>query len=294
MSDTAFRDGFVTVNGVRLHYVDWGGDGPSALLLHPTGFHAHIWEPYVRRLQPRFHCYAFDARGHGDSDKPGAYGWPDFQSDLIGFMHELGLRAVLGIGHSAGGTMISLAAADEPELIDRAVLIDPILFFEDTPQPSAGDNGLAVGARKRRMNWPTRAAILESYGSRPPFSAWQREFLDDYVNFGVRDEPDDTVTLKCSGEDEAEMYRWGPRRLPSELVLPRVRCPVLLVAGAKSDAFPAEKAERAASLLPNNERLTVPGTGHFAPFEQPAMVMDAIDRFIDRTEAQRTVERRPA
>jgi len=284
VSDPAFRDGFVNVAGVRLHYVDWGGDGPSALLLHPTGFHAHIWEPYVRRLRPRFHCFGLDARGHGDSDKPGSYGWPDFQNDLIGVMRALELRGVLAIGHSAGGTMIALAAAEEPELIERAVLIDPILFFEDTPQPAPSDNGLSVGARKRRMNWPSRAAMLHSYASRPPFNRWQREFLEHYVKFGVRDEPDGSVTLKCDGADEAEMYRWGPRRLPGELVLPRVSCPALLVAGAESEAFPRTKVERAASLLANVDRLTVPETGHFAPFEQPAIVLDAIDGFIARTD----------
>ncbi|HEY7295434.1 MAG TPA: alpha/beta hydrolase, partial [Dehalococcoidia bacterium] len=273
MSEPVGRDGFVTVNDVRLHYVEWDGDGPPALLLHPTGFHARIWGPYVRRLQPRFHCFALDARGHGDSDKPGSYGWPDFQSDLLGFMHALGLRGVLGIGHSAGGTMISLAAAEEPELIDRAVLLDPILFFEDTPQPAPSDSGLAAGARKRRMNWPSREAILHSYGSRPPFNAWAREFLVDYVDFGVRDEPDGTVTLKCNGEDEGEMYRWRPRRLPSELVLPRIHCPVLLIAGAQSEAFPPTKFERAASLLADVEPLSIPGVGHFVPFERPAIVL---------------------
>ncbi len=292
LGDLSFRDGYVTANGIRLHYVDWGGDGPPALLLHPTGFHAHVWTPYVRHLRPRFHCYGLDARGHGDSDKPGSYGWPDFQADLLGFMHALGLRGVLGIGHSAGGTMISLAAAEEPELVERAVLLDPILFFEDTPQPAPSDNGLAVGARKRRMNWPSREAILQSYGSRPPFNAWQREFLEDYVKWGVRDEPDGSVTLKCSGEDEAEMYRWGPRRLPSELVLPRVRCPVLLVAGAQSEAFPPAKAQRAAELLPDVEPLSVPDTGHFVPFERPAVVLEAIDRFIDRTAQAPSGERR--
>lgn len=178
LTGTEFRDGYVAANGIRLHYVDWGGDGPPALLLHPTSFHAHVWTPYVRRLQPRFHCYGLDARGHGDSDKPGGYGWPDLQADLMGFMHALGLRGVLAIGHSAGGTMISLAAADEPKLVERAVLIDPILFFEDTPQPAPSDVGLAGGARKRRMNWPSRQAILQSYGSRPPLNAWDRAFLE--------------------------------------------------------------------------------------------------------------------
>ena len=39
------KDGSVEANGIRLHYVEWGGEGPPAVLLHATGFLARLWEP---------------------------------------------------------------------------------------------------------------------------------------------------------------------------------------------------------------------------------------------------------
>src|SRR5437016_442316 len=88
-------DAYETVNGVRLHYLDWGGNGPVMLFVHPTGFHAHVWDLYVERFRDRFHCISLDTRGHGDSDKPGVYGWTDFADDLEAFLSTLGLANVV-------------------------------------------------------------------------------------------------------------------------------------------------------------------------------------------------------
>jgi len=69
------REGAVRADSLRLHYLEWGDAGPplagqAAVLLHATGFLARLWEPIAEGLSGRFHVYAYDARGHGDSDKP--------------------------------------------------------------------------------------------------------------------------------------------------------------------------------------------------------------------------------
>ncbi|MHB8577177.1 MAG: alpha/beta fold hydrolase, partial [Dehalococcoidia bacterium] len=272
-------------NGVRLHYLDWGGDRPPLLFLHPTGFHAHVWEPYAEHLAARFRCLALDTRGHGDSDKPGVYGWTDFADDLEAALDHLGLASVVGIGHSAGATSIAVVAARRPDLFARVVLLDPILFLGEPTPSNRTDNALFAAARRRRMRFASREAMLENYAAKPPFAAWDRRLLELYVNHGVRDLPDgdvdgvDRVELKCSGEDEAEMYRWGPRPLPSEEFLPRVACPALLISGEFSNALPPSRAAQAAALMPNCQALTLP-TSHFVPFERPAETMAAIDRFL--------------
>src|SRR6266568_4484317 len=65
---------YVLVNGLRLHALDWGGDGrTSLLLLHGFTGHAHAWDTLSIALQPHFHVYALDQRGHGDSDPADTY-----------------------------------------------------------------------------------------------------------------------------------------------------------------------------------------------------------------------------
>ncbi len=281
MRTTTYTEHDVQANGIRLHYLDWGGDGPPLLFLHPTGFHAHIWEPYAERFARRYRCLALDTRGHGDSDKPGSYGWTDFADDLQAFLERLGLSGVTGVGHSAGGTAIAVVASRAPAAFARIALLDPILFFGPPRQPAAVDSPMLAGARRRRMDWPSREAALANYAAKPPFNTWDRRFLELYVRFGVRDNADGTVTLKCSGDDEAEMYRWGPRPLRAEEFLPAIRCPVLLVGGARSDAFSPETAQQALQAIPHAELVTVDGVGHFAPFERPDEAIAAVERFLE-------------
>ncbi|MGH7857023.1 MAG: alpha/beta fold hydrolase, partial [Candidatus Binatia bacterium] len=151
------QDLFPTVNGVRLHVADWGGDGPPAVLLHATGFHARLWDPIARGLAPRFHVYALDARGHGDGDKPeGGYDWSVLVADVIGVMDALGLRGALGVGHSLGATTTAGVAAERPDLYDRVVLLDVILFPREFRNLPEEENPMAIAARKRREVWPSR------------------------------------------------------------------------------------------------------------------------------------------
>src|SRR5262249_59708341 len=97
--------GFVSANGVRLHYLDFGGDGPPAVLHHATGFHAWVWTPIAEALSTRYRVFAVDARGHGDSEKPlDGYRWKAFIADLVAFVEALALRPVLGAGHSLRAT----------------------------------------------------------------------------------------------------------------------------------------------------------------------------------------------
>ena len=79
----AYEDRFFTTPaGLRLHYLDWGGDGPPMLFIHPTGFHAHVWDSYAAHFRDRFRCLAVDTRGHGDSDRPGVYSWDAMAGDV--------------------------------------------------------------------------------------------------------------------------------------------------------------------------------------------------------------------
>ena len=100
-------------SGVEIALLDWGGEGPPALLHHANGFCAALWGPVARHLRSRFRLIAMDARGHGDSPRPegpGAFSWDLLAADLLGvgelLLAELGApRFALGLGHSFGGTL---------------------------------------------------------------------------------------------------------------------------------------------------------------------------------------------
>src|SRR5688572_22054599 len=93
-------DRFVTVNGLRIHYVDWGpspspGAGaqkPPLILIHGLDRVARTFDHVVPHFTNRYRVIAVDMRGHGDSDwDPQArYVVDDHVSDLEGLVAQLG------------------------------------------------------------------------------------------------------------------------------------------------------------------------------------------------------------
>jgi len=194
-------------NGVNIRVWDFGGIGPALCLAHCTGTISRVWDPLVPALREKFHVYAHDTRGHGDSGKPAnpeEYTWINTGRDFLALVDALGLKQpILAAGHSAGAAQLAYAEWLRPGTIAKAVLIDPIIgpkeyFNRESP--------LAIAARKRRNVFENRDVPRERWGSRPPLGLWDKRVLEAYVQHGLRDRADGQVELKCPGEVEAEIY----------------------------------------------------------------------------------------
>ncbi|MFN8511491.1 MAG: alpha/beta hydrolase [Thermomicrobiales bacterium] len=115
----------IQANGLRLHYLDWGGAGPPIVLLHGLRDQAHEWDPLAPALTPLGRVLALDQRGHGENDTPpGGYAPDDFAADLAAFCDALALDRPVIIGHSLGGRVAYHFAVAYPERLRALVLID--------------------------------------------------------------------------------------------------------------------------------------------------------------------------
>jgi pimeloyl-ACP methyl ester carboxylesterase len=139
---------FTEVQGVRMHYLEWGDPGaPDVLLVHGWSGLSQAWSAVAESLQDRHHVIAPDHRGHGESDKPvTGYRLRDFVEDIHQLIQNLGLKRPAYVGHSWGGNIGTIMAADYPEDISRAFLEDPVYwrminaFVTSLPQGLARHN----------------------------------------------------------------------------------------------------------------------------------------------------------
>ncbi|WP_369142461.1 alpha/beta fold hydrolase [Streptomyces sp. R44] len=129
----------VTVDGVRIAYrVAGPEDARPVVLVHGRGNDSTTWTEIGADLAADHRVYAVDLRGHGLSDRPGAYGFEDFRDELGGFLKALGLTGATVVAHSMGAAAAYLLAQRAPGLVGRLVLEEAPAFVPlDPPRPVA-------------------------------------------------------------------------------------------------------------------------------------------------------------
>ena len=170
---------FVEANGLRLHYLRWreGGERGPIILNHATGFLAALWQPVAERLAAAgYDAIAYDARGHGDSDKPEAteenYHWQRFVEDLDAFLAALDLRDMPVRRTLDGRRLRTVSRRHQPGVLSRIAVIEPIVMPGGFQPDETRRNEMAAGARRRRMSFASREEMIEQYRSRSTFQRW--------------------------------------------------------------------------------------------------------------------------
>lgn len=268
-----------TPDGLGIAFFDLGGSGPLLLLAHATGFCGPVLAPLATRLADRYHCIAFDERGHGASDAPagGDFGWYGFAADVLAVVDHLGLGPVAGFGHSCGGAALLLAEQTRPGTFRALYCFEPIVYPGENPPPPTFDaDPLSSGALRRKEVFATRQEALDNFSAKAPFDRLDGDVLAAYVDNGFGPDPGG-IRLRCRREDEARIYGHSLAH-DAYLHLPRVACPVTLACGSETDAIGATLLERFAGRLPDARVEVFPGMGHFGPLEDP----DALARSLGR------------
>ncbi|MEY9846610.1 alpha/beta fold hydrolase [Streptacidiphilus sp. MAP5-3] len=132
----------IDVAGIRLAYQVAGPmHAPPLVLLHGLGEGAADWGGVLPALARDRRVHAVDLRGHGDSDWPGDYSLELLRDDVLGFLDALGLERVDLVGHSLGGVVAYLVAAEQPGRVARLVLEDVPLPRPRVPTPPIRPEG---------------------------------------------------------------------------------------------------------------------------------------------------------
>ena len=260
------KEGYLRSGGYKLHYLLWGGTGPKLVLLHSMGMDAHGFDTFSEALQKEFQILAFDILDHGDSEKPKEPVSLREHAEIIreGY-RQLGFDPNVLIGHSVGGMLGMVLAAEHPEELRGLVLVD-IAPFELTGRPARPPPPDFFSDEEE-----ARRYILERY---PGFTS---EAVENRMRHAfVRDEKG-RLKLKATGDT----IRTG---LAVDLwpYVDRIETPTLMILGSESDLVTDETLERMKKTMPRLKVVTVEGATHMVPQDKPKEFEQHIRDFLKR------------
>jgi pimeloyl-ACP methyl ester carboxylesterase len=273
---TREREGVLPVNGLRLHYWEWGDPAaPPVLLLHGLPGNAAEWRTIALRLARRFRVLAVDQRGHGESAWAADYAPALMAEDVAAMIGALGTGPLPVVGHSMGGINSYLCAAAHPGLLTRLVIVD-IGPGSCTP---ALDEAVRTGLRffARAVYADPDEAVREWAAGNP--RAREPE-LRHYIVHNLRRRDDGGWVWRF---DAAHLESWLDQ-LPDHptqwTALARVTCPVLVIRGAESEVLLPATAARMVEVLPDARLVEIPDGGHDLTVERPEPVAEAVAQFL--------------
>ena len=269
------------IGTAAIQYLHYPSDGPDLLLLHATGFLPWLWHPIAKSLAGSYNIVAPYFCDHRDAEpEDGGLGWDLLAEDLFKFCSRLKLKSPFVAGHSMGGTVITLCAAQHKITPAGMILIEPIYLPEMTysTKMTVQQHPLAAKSINRRSEWSSSEEALLYLKNRKLFSKWDDEMLDLYLKYGMVTGDGGGLTLACSPRKEASLFMGGNAKNPWPL-LPEVKCPVLIIEGALSDNKLFIDLKKAVSLFPDCKYYEVKNAGHLIPMEQPETITGLIKKF---------------
>ncbi len=286
-TDSAGRPTKVSgARGVPLSLWTWEGGRPPLVLLHGTGLTASCLFAVAEILSRDWDVYAPDRRGHGASGDPGtALAFADFADDVAAVLDLRPDEPWCGVGHSAGGTDLLLAAGNRPHRFAALFCHEATATTPPAPagagsRPAAPDHDDDptewIRLTERRLGrFPGRADARSRYQGRGIFADWTAEALDAYVAHGLTDQPDGSVALACPPDRELAILRPiiatmenRPEAHAWFRTLPAITCPVTLADSADSLGLFKAMNDRVAPHLHQVQRYRFAG-GHCLPMERP-------------------------
>jgi len=202
MDTSSSKSDFVKVNGIHLHYLDWGGEGPALLFLTGMGCSAYIFKSFAPRFADKFHVLALDRRGHEDSDYPETGYDPDtLTEDLRQFLDALKIDQVILVGHSMARVELSHFAALYPERLLKLVFLDAAydsssLEFQAVMAKNPLPKIVPAPPRDNPDNFEDFVAIVKRLS--PPLAVIWGEVMEEQTRHTVKTTPDGKVVEKMS------------------------------------------------------------------------------------------------
>lgn len=268
---------FITVNGVKLRYLDWGTEGlPPMVCLHGHTGQARIWDEFAEAMRGSYHVYAVDQRGHGESAHAAdGYARDRFVEDLAAFADAMGLERFTLSGLSMGGWHSMLYTADNPERVERIVMVDI------GPEPSEAARASAGDRPPTPMEFDSLQDAIAWMRSGNPWASDERLAKD------ARDKMRQADGGKWTWKADPALFNVPLPDMSDETLIGRywsaletIPCPILEVRGADSPLVSDAVLDRMKAAANDLRSVDVADAGHVVTVDKPAEFIEATRGFL--------------
>lgn len=280
-----------------MHEVDFGGSGPSIVLIHGLGGSTTNWNAVAPALARRGRVRAIDLPGFGLTPPRNDFHLETHRDSVIGYLETLDSPAHTLIGNSTGGLLSEMVAGTRPDLVERLVLVSPA-----TP-PRFPDP---------RLDWPTviRLAVQatpllgEAYGRYFLHSNTPEELTRKTMEMVTHKPGRVPVALIEASRDMAAIRkklpwaRYATARTATSIarhyarrsfyvgMIQSIEAPTLVIQGLSDHIVSPTAVEWLCSLRPEWEHAELDDTGHTPQMDAPLRFMEILDDWLVRTDIQ--------
>ena len=265
---THWKEQYADAGEVHIRFHRTGGSKPPIVLLHGITDNGLCWSPVAKVLETDYDVIMPDARGHGKtSTSSNDFSIKAMADDGAKFIRALNLDKPIVLGHSMGGQVTALIAAQHPDLVSKIILEDPAFRLKKIlykmPWLRARFVHPVKGARERSTE-----EIKASCKARNP--TWNDDELDPWA---VAQQE----TARNIGEGQVRKFDFFTNWYDA---FPKITCPVLFVIPSNG-ALTLKATEAILPLFKDARVVFIPGAGHSVRRDQFERYIVAVREFLD-------------
>ncbi|HEY0576688.1 MAG TPA: alpha/beta hydrolase [Pseudonocardia sp.] len=250
LADVPATSRWVRNGAVRLHALDYGGDGVPLVVLPGITSPAITMDFVARELTDLVRPIVLDVRGRGLSDSGATYTLDDYASDTLAVIAGLGLDRPLLLGHSMGARIAAAVAAGGAAL-RGTVLVDPPMSG-----PGRDPYPTTLAAFLGQLAEAARGTDADEVARSWP--RWPRREQELRARWLSSCNPDAVAATHAGFETENFFDAW-----------PKVPAPTVLIHGADSPVVTAAGVTEARAANPAAQFVQVPEAGHMVFWDNP-------------------------